>query len=89
MASFNSMWALSSHANCSRMREVERVVNRITTSYSEVVCVTENEGFYPVCLNVWVLQTAYLELVVIFITLYCTEYIDDLVTETVSQCELG
>ena len=46
---------------CLCCREVEKVVKRIDTSDSEVTCITEHEGFYPVCLNIWVLQTAYFE----------------------------
>ena len=45
---------------CLCCQEVEKVVYRIDPSDSAVTCNTEY-GFYPVCLNIWVLQTAYFE----------------------------
>ena len=30
-----------------------------TCNGDAVVCITDHEGFEPVCLNMWVLQTAY------------------------------
>ena len=38
--------------------EVERVVMKKEESASNISCITDHEGFVPVCLNVWVLQTA-------------------------------
>ena len=39
--------------------EVESVVLKKEESASEVSCITDHEGFESVCLDVWVLQTAY------------------------------
>jgi len=33
------------------------VASRISTSDSEHACIAEHEGFHPVSLNIWVLQT--------------------------------
>ena len=41
-------------------REIATVVGKMDElEDSTVVCITEHPGFNPVCLNVWVLQTAY------------------------------
>jgi hypothetical protein len=37
---------------------IPEVVNVISTEPG-VQCITQHSGFAPVCLNVWVLQTAY------------------------------
>ena len=39
--------------------EIERVELKMNESENSVCCITEHEGFSSVCLNVWVLQTAY------------------------------
>ena len=39
--------------------EVETVVNKFQESENDISCITHHEGFESVCLNVWVLQTAY------------------------------
>ena len=39
--------------------EVETVVNKFQESKNDISCITHHEGFESVCLNVWVLQTAY------------------------------
>jgi len=46
---------------CVCFQEVQRVMSRINTSDSEPDCIIEHEGFDPVFLNTWVLQTAYLK----------------------------
>lgn len=40
---------------CICCREVDEVVNKA----EEAQCITQHDGFEAVCLNVWVLQTAY------------------------------
>ena len=39
--------------------EVETVVNKFQESENDISCITHHEGFESVCLNVWILQTAY------------------------------
>ena len=39
--------------------EVDKGVQKKYEGDSAVSCITDHEGFYGVCLNVWVLQTAY------------------------------
>ena len=48
----------TSHENicCS---EVDRVVEKKEEGSSAISCIIDHEGFHSVCLDVWVLQTAY------------------------------
>ena len=48
----------TSHENicCS---EVDRVVEKREGGSSAVSCIIDHKGFHSVCLDVWVLQTAY------------------------------
>ena len=46
-------------AQCICCREVDRVALKIQESELKLPCITDHEGFAAVCLNVWVLQTAY------------------------------
>ena len=39
--------------------EVDSVVQKIQENGIAISCITEHEGFEPVCLNLWVLQAAY------------------------------
>ena len=39
--------------------EVESVVEKKEENHTDISCITDHEGFTPVCLDVWVLQTAY------------------------------
>ena len=39
--------------------EVDKVVQKKYEDDIAVSCITDYEGFHGVCLNVWVLQTAY------------------------------
>ena len=39
--------------------EVERVMMKKEESGDVVNCITDHDGFHSVCLDVWVLQTAY------------------------------
>ena len=41
--------------------EVEKIILRLQESGDKVKCITEHQGFEPVCLNVWVLQVAYFQ----------------------------
>ena len=52
---------MSTPQECVCCREVQKIEEKIRTSNSEQVCITEHEGFLPVCLNIWVLQAAYFE----------------------------
>ena len=46
-------------AECICCREVDRVALKIQESELKLPCITDHEGFAAVCLDVWVLQTAY------------------------------
>ena len=46
---------------CVCCAEIEEVTERMQEGPHEVTCITEHEGFEPVCLNVWVLQAAYFQ----------------------------
>jgi len=35
------------------------ISTHLSACNSEPACITEHEGFHPVCLNIWVLQKAY------------------------------
>ena len=39
--------------------EIEQVIHKKQEGDTQVTCITEHEGFDPVCLDTWVLQTAY------------------------------
>ena len=52
---------MPSNAECLCCREIDKVVNKLEESEGTVSCITEHEGFEPVCLNVWVLQAAYFQ----------------------------
>ena len=43
---------------CVCCHEVDNVVRKIEESERHIRCI-EHEGFEPVCINEWVLQTAY------------------------------
>ena len=49
------------NAVCLCCREIDKVVNKLKESEGTMSCITEHEGFEPVCLNVWVLQAAYFQ----------------------------
>ena len=44
---------------CVCCQELEKVVEKVSENDTEVSCITNHEGFEAVCLNRWVLQTAY------------------------------
>ena len=39
--------------------EIDKVVQKIENSPIRISCITQHEGFNAVCLNRWVLQTAF------------------------------
>ena len=39
--------------------EIESVNEKMEESSNEIHCITEHKGFQSVCLDIWVLQTAY------------------------------
>ena len=41
--------------------EYDNIERKLEESVTSCKCITEHEGFEPVCLNVWVLQTAYFQ----------------------------
>ena len=47
--------AMPTAVECVCFTEIEEILNRKDQSQ----CITQHEGFEPVCLDVWVLQTAY------------------------------
>ena len=46
-------------SECVCCLEIDMVINTLHESEQEHTCITQLEGFQPVCLNVWVLQAAY------------------------------
>ena len=50
---------MPTNRECICCSEVETVVNKFQESANDINCITHHEGFDSVCLNVWVLQTAY------------------------------
>lgn len=44
---------------CVCCREIDQMYDLMQGSGPTAQCITEHEGFEAVCLNVWVLQTAY------------------------------
>ena len=46
---------------CICCREITRVVSKFAQTDAVVQCITEHPGFATVCLDVWVLQTAYFQ----------------------------
>lgn len=46
---------------CTCCGEIDSTVRKMNESDRPLRCITEHEGFEPVCLNVWVLQTAYFQ----------------------------
>ena len=43
---------------CREVPRVEEKLQELDVVSEGVTCITEHEGFHPVCLNQWVLQTA-------------------------------
>ena len=39
--------------------EIEQVVDKKSEHEGHIQCIVDHEGFLAVCLNLWVLQTAY------------------------------
>lgn len=50
---------MPTNTECLCCREVDAVDSKIQESSSDIECITDHEGFGSVCLDVWVLQTAY------------------------------
>ena len=50
---------MATSAECICCREVDAIESKMQESQSDIGCIIEHEGFQPVCLDVWVLQTAY------------------------------
>ena len=44
---------------CLCCHEAEAVVRKMDEDSTKIICITKHDGFQPVCLDVWVLQTAY------------------------------
>ena len=44
---------------CLCCQEIAEVVNKMSMNTVAMQCITEHPGFTTVCLDVWVLQTAY------------------------------
>ena len=40
-------------------REIEATDQKINEIEAKINCITEHEGFEPVCLNIWVLQAGF------------------------------
>ena len=52
---------MPSSRECVCCREIQVVEQKLRESDVKRQCITEHNGFDPVCLNVWVLQTAYFQ----------------------------
>ena len=50
---------MSSGLECECCQDILRVLDKIEELEEPVACITEHLGFSRVCLDVWVLQTAY------------------------------
>ena len=46
---------------CLCCQEIAQVVNKMSMNTVAMQCITEHPGFTTVCLDVWVLQTAYFQ----------------------------
>ena len=44
---------------CICCHEIEMIEEKIEESDSQICCIIEHKGFDAVCLNLWVLQTAF------------------------------
>ena len=44
---------------CCEIQEIENQKNDVPHGCSPIQCITEHPGFHNVCLDMWVLQTAY------------------------------
>lgn len=50
---------MASEVECVCCKEISRVAGNIDESEEIINCITEHSGFNPVCLNTYVLETAY------------------------------
>lgn len=50
---------MQSAVECVCCQEIDTVTTRMEESEHDIQCITQHEGFEPVCLDVWVLQTAH------------------------------
>ena len=46
-------------AECVCCSEIDVIVQKMDETEADINCITEHEGFEPVCLNVWVLQAGF------------------------------
>ena len=46
-------------AECIWCCEIDTTIQKMGQIQAQISCITEHEGFEPVCLNVWVLQAGY------------------------------
>ena len=52
---------MDTSVECICCHEVEKIVDKMNENDTEIDCIINHAGFDPVCLNVWVLQTAYFQ----------------------------
>ena len=50
---------MSTAAECVCFSEIDAIGQKLDETEAEISCITEHEGFEPVCLNVWVLQAVF------------------------------
>ena len=50
---------MPSNRECICCTELPPIISKFEESENEIGCITDHEGFNSVCLDVWVLQTAY------------------------------
>lgn len=44
---------------CTCCREIDAIESKMLENPTDIQCIIDHEGFQSVCLDVWVLQTAY------------------------------
>ena len=52
---------MSTPRECICCKEIVEVVNKLSEVETDMTCITQHPGFASVCLDVWVLQTAYFQ----------------------------
>ena len=50
---------MPSSTGCICCRDIDAFESKMQVGQSDIECITDHEGFESVCLDVWVLQTAY------------------------------
>ena len=51
--------SMSTSIECPCCREIDAIESKMLENPTDIHCIIDHEGFQSVCLDVWVLQTAY------------------------------